>query len=81
MAAERGKMDIKEAIQNAMISTGRLSPQDRMEIDEITQEGDYARVSLLAYHGRQKKPFIYWNICVDMARELIHWDTSTFYHL
>ena len=75
-------MDIQTEIKRALISTGRISTKDRIEIVEKSANGnDYARVGLYAYHGRKKMPFVYWNICVDVARELIHWDTSTFYYL
>ena len=75
-------MDIQTAIKNALIGTGRISPKDRIEIiEKSANENDYVRVGIYAYHGREKIPFVYWNICVDVARELIHWDTSTFYYL
>ena len=75
-------MDIQATIKNALISTGRISTKDRIEIVEKSANGNnYARVGLYAYHGRKKIPFVYWNICVDVARELIHWDTSTFHYL
>ena len=75
-------MDIQATIKNALISTGRISTKDRIEIVEKSANGnDYARIGLYAYHGRKKIPFVYWNICVDVARELIHWDTSTFHYL
>ena len=75
-------MDIQTAIKNTLIGTGRISSKDRIEIIEKSANGnDYVRVGIYAYHGRKKIPFVYWNICVDVARELIHWDTSTFYYL
>ena len=75
-------MDIQTEIKNALISTGRISANDRIEIvEKIANGNDYARVGLYAYHGRKKTPFVYWNLCVDVARKIIHWDTSTFYHL
>ena len=75
-------MDIHTAIKNALIGTGRIGSKDRIEIIEKSVNGnDYVRVGIYAYHGRKKIPFVYWNICVDVARELIHWDTSTFYYL
>ena len=75
-------MDIQTAIKNALIGTGRISSKDRIEIiEKSVNENDYVRVGIYAYHGRKKIPFVYWNICVDVARELIHWDTSTFYYL
>lgn len=75
-------MDIQTALKNALIGTGRISPKDRIEIiEKSANQSDYVRVGLYAYHGRKKLPFVYWNICVDVARELIHWDTSTFHYL
>lgn len=75
------KLMIESELTCALISTGRIGPKDRIEIIEKTESGDYARIGIIAFHGRQKKPFVYWNICVDMARELIHWDASTFYYV
>ena len=75
-------MEITAAVRNALISTGRISPKDRVEmLEKSVGTGDYIRIGLVAYHGRKKKPFVYRNICVDVARELIHWDTSTFYYI
>lgn len=75
-------MSIHEAIRNVMVSTGRLSPKDRMEIHHIEAGvSDIARVEVYAYHGRRKKPFVYWNLCVDRVRELVYWDHSTFYYI
>ena len=75
-------MSIHEAIKSVMIKTGRLSPKDRMEIHHIGAEAsDIVRVEVYAYHGKRKKPFVYWNLCVNMARELVYWDHSTFYYI
>ena len=74
-------MSYQEAIKNSLIETGRISSKDNIKIIGKTESGDIARVEIYVNHGRQKKPFVYWNICVDMARDLIHWDTSTFYYL
>lgn len=74
-------MSIQDALRDSLIRTGRISHKDRIEIIGKSESGDYARVEINAFHGRQKRPFVYWNICVDMARELVHWDTSTFYYI
>lgn len=73
---------METAIRNALVLTGRISPKDRIEVIEKTGgTSDFVRVGLYAYHGRKKKPFVYWNICVDVARELIRWESSTFYYI
>jgi len=76
-------MIIKDQLLQALIDTGRLSPGSKIEILSIEGEprSDYRRIEILATKKHCKKPFMYWNICVDTARELIHWDTSTFYYL
>ena len=76
-------MDVQTTIRNVLVSTGRIGPKDRIEI--IGKSGDpasnYARIEVHVFHGRRKIPYVYWNICVDMARELVLWDTSTFIYL
>ena len=75
-------MSMKDKLAYVLRSTGRIGPKDRIEIVETNSSGgDYMRVGLYAYHGRRKRPYVYWNLCVDIARELVHWDTSTFYYL
>lgn len=75
-------MDFQTALKSALVSTGRISPKDRIEIiEKVAGASDYARIGLYAYHGRKKAPFVYWNICVDIPRELIRWDISTFYYI
>lgn len=75
-------MSIHEAIENVMKQTGRLSPKDRVEIYHVEAgASDIARVEVYAYHGRWKTPFVYWNLCVNRARELVYWDHSTFYYI
>lgn len=73
---------METAIRNTLTLTGRISSKDRIEIIEKNEgTSDFVRIGLYAYHGRKKKPFVYWNICIDVARELVHWDTSTFIYL
>ena len=76
-------MNIQTAIRNALVETGRISPRDRIEIISKSGEvaSDYVRIEVNVFHGRRKKPFVYWNISVNMARELIYWDASTFVYL
>ena len=74
--------NIKEALRNVMVETGRISPKDRITIgNTITNGTDCVRIKIYAYHGRQKKPFVYWNLCVNMARNQVYWDKSTFYYI
>lgn len=75
-------ISIKTTITKVLVSTGRISPKDRIEIIETSGcESDYARIGLYVYRGRRKHPYVYWNICIDMPRGLILWESSTFYYL
>lgn len=76
-------VDIKMLIFHAMVDTGRLDKADRIEIEDVVYSDDhaYARVGILAYRGRKKTPLMYWNVCVDTAREEICWDTTTHYSI
>lgn len=76
-------MNIQNAVRNALVDTGRISPRDRIEIIRKSGEvaSDYVWLEVNVFHGRRKKPCMYWNIRVNMARDLIYWDASTFVYL
>lgn len=74
-------VDIKMLIFQAMVDTGRLDKTNRIEIEDVVYSGDFARVGILAYRGRRKNPFVYWNVCVDTIREEICWETTTCYSI
>jgi hypothetical protein len=74
---------LKQALLNNLIDTGRLPTGASIDIQSITGDAgsDYRRIELTATRKHCKKPYMYWNICVDIARNLIRWDTTTFYYL
>lgn len=74
---------LKQQILDLMIETGRLPNGSTIDIVEITGENgsDYRRIELNATKKRCRKPFMCWNICLDIARNIIHWDTTTFYYM
>lgn len=74
-------MDIKALIFKAMIDTGRLSDTDRIEIVEYIHFDKYARVGITAFHARKKKPFQYWNLCIDTVNKDVVWETTTHYDI
>lgn len=75
-------MNIETAIRNILVTTGRISPKDRIEIiEKNVGTSDYSKIGIYVYHGRRKKPYVYWNICINMARELIFWNMSTFHYI
>ena len=75
--------ELKELLLARMIETGRLPAGSKIEITSIAGDtgSDYRRVEILATKKRCRKPYMYWNVCVDIARSLIRWDTTTYYYL
>ena len=74
---------LKEKLLALLIETGRLPAGSSIDIIAISGEqySDFCRIEITATKKRCRKPFMCWNICIDTARDLIHWDTSTFYYL
>lgn len=69
-----------ELLKDLFVDTGIISEKDRIEIIHIEGENysDQRRIEINCYKGRKKTPFIYWNICFDIVRDLVYWDYSTF---
>ena len=72
-------INVKMLIFQAMVDTKRLLNTERIEIVDVFLEGRYARVGITAFHARKKKPYKYWNVCVDTVRKEVVWDTTTSY--
>ena len=75
------EIDFGKIIFQSMVDTGRLSNTDRIDIAEIFNSENYARVGVTAFHYKGKKPFMFWNVCVDIRRQEVVWDTTTHYAL
>lgn len=73
---------LMQAVRTAMIETGRMAQKDRIECVETSQDGAWVRVGCYLYRGlKTKKPYMYWNFCVKVPENRIHWDTTTWYCL
>ena len=74
---------LRTNLQNLMIETGRIPVGSTIAIESISGDtgSDYRRVEVLATKKRCHKAFMYWNICINIARNQVCWDTSTFYYL
>lgn len=72
-----------QAILDCMIDTGRACPTDRIALVDVTGEpsSDYRRVEVTLTKARCKKPYVAWNLSLNIARNTINWETSTFYYL
>lgn len=74
---------IRKAIEARMLESGRIPAGAHVSIESVEGEpfSAYRRVEVLVTKKRCRKPTWAWNLCVDIERGLIHWDTSTHYTL
>ncbi|MPM03140.1 hypothetical protein SDC9_49400 [bioreactor metagenome] len=74
---------LEAAIHRVFDERGITLPNWRIKIDGISGDpnSDYRRVEVLVYKPRCHKPMQYWNLCIDIVRELVLFETSTFYYL
>ena len=75
---------LEEGIKAAMVETGRAAEDWRVKVrgcDRVGKNSDYVRVYTEVYKPRSRKPDIVWDICVNIAKNLIYWDHSTFANL
>lgn len=76
-------MILKAQLLACLIETGHAPAGSKIDIVSIEGEAysDYRRVEVTITKKRCSKPFVCWNLCVDIVRQRIHWDTSTFYYM
>lgn len=72
---------LKEAIENIMKETGRITKSGRIEIMEIKHNpgSDYAKVIVNGYRKRCRKPFYCWEIMLFLPKDQILWNQSNHY--
>lgn len=77
------RTELAEGIKAAMIDTGRAADKWRVEVtgcDRTGSNSDYVRAYVSVYKPRSRKPDVLWDICIDIVRELIYWEHSTYYN-
>ena len=74
---------LRSKLQELLIKTGRLPEGSTITIESVSGDAfsDYRRVEVNATKKRCRKPYMYWNICINIARDQVIWDSSTFYYL
>ena len=75
---------LEDGIKAAMIDTGRAAENWRVRVtgwDKVGHNSDYVRVYVSAYKPRSRKPDVLWDICVNIAKNLIYWEHSTFVNI
>lgn len=68
------------AIHAAMVEADRIGPKWRIKIigKEIVGHSDWATVEVNLYRPRCRKPYACWTLAVNMVKEEIHWDKSSY---
>ena len=72
---------LTEGIKAAMVETGRAAENWRIKVtgyDKVGKNSDFVRVHVSVYKPRSRKPDVLWDLCINIAKDLIYWDHSTF---
>ena len=78
------KTRLEEGIKAAMVDTGQAAENWRIKVtgcDRVGNNSDYVRVHVSLYKLRSRKPDILWDLCVNIVKNLIYWNHSTFVNL
>lgn len=75
--------ELMENIKRCMIEHGNITDKYRINLVEITgnKNSDYRQVIVEVIKPKCHKPFMVWNFSIDIVKELLFWETSTFYYL
>jgi len=70
-------------IHNVLAEKGIAGLDWRIKIisKEIIGKSDFAKVLVEVYEPRKRKPCMNWDLCINIVREQIYWDKSTFVYL
>lgn len=75
--------EFMENIRLAMIEHGAIGEKYRIKFveEQGNKNSDYRTIVVECFYPRCRKPFAVWNLKIDMVRELLFWDKSSFYYL
>lgn len=77
-------MMIKEFAKAALINYGAILENWKIVIGEISQmsdRSDWVEVQVYVYKPRSKKPDFFWELCMNMARNVTDFGKSQFTNL
>lgn len=74
---------LETAIFNVFTERGITSSNWRIKVTnkEIIGQSDFAKVKVEVYEPRKRKPCMFWDLYINIVKEQIHWDKSTFNYL
>lgn len=69
--------------KRVLVETGRMAEDDKLNLVEISGNAgsDYRTVVLEITKKRCRKPYMVWDLYVNMVRELVFFDRSHFEYL
>ena len=74
--------ELGKAIHECMNERGITDSEYRVAVTEVDRiNGDYANVTVEIKFPHKRKVGQIWNLKIDIVREIIFWDHSTFYYL
>ena len=76
-------MSIAEMAKNALVNYGAMLPDWKVEIlgTEAKPYSDWVEVTCQITKKRCRKPFIKWNLAMNMARSITDFEKSDFRYL
>ena len=74
---------LENGIKEALVEYGAMNDNWRMKITdkEIIAYSDWAKVEIEIYKPRCRKPCIIWTLAINMVKELVDFERSTFVRL
>lgn len=75
--------ELERKMLNALINHGSALEGWKVKVLNLSNKGysDMVRVELTVTKARCRKPFIWWAIPVNMARELAYFDKAEFQYM
>lgn len=75
-------MKIEEYAKNALVNYGASLEDWRIEILDVTSNtSDWATVTCTVTKKKCRKPFVIWNLKMNMVRNIVDFEKSTFFYL
>ncbi len=71
---------LENQIKQALVNYGAMGENWRMKVTnrEIIGRSDWAKVVVEITAPKKRKPCTKWELAINIARNQIHWDKSTF---
>lgn len=74
---------LMDGLKNALVGYGAMNENWRLKITnkQIISNSDFANITVEIYKPRCRKPTIVWELLVNIVREFVDFERSTFIRL